>query len=162
MALFKIYHTMDENDLPDARKNGNSYIIADEEKKLARWLIDVTDTDRYGIVSEGILYKNEDNETQVVNVDNLKTKAYLGKLLNNGWSQQPNADGYYTQVVSTPGITCGLAGNIPPIISIADEKDQEEYNKLAYAEADTVSEQVTFYTESIPATAMDVIIVDYK
>lgn len=161
MALFKIYHTMDENDLPDARKSGNSYIIADEEKKLARWLIDVTDTDRYGIVSEGILYKDEDDEAQVAKVDDLRAKAYLGELLNDGWSQEPNADGYYTQTVSTPGITCGLAGNIPPIISVADVKNQEEYNKLAYAEADADSGQVTFYTKKIPTT-MDVIIVDYK
>lgn len=168
MALFKVYPSIEEKELPSPQA-GHSYIIgADDEAKIARWLIDMTENERYGIASEGLCYKDnendEDEKVKIATVKDISAKAYNGELTVSGWEKDTQSDKYYHQFISTPGLTCGLTGDVPPIISPADIRYREEYSKIAYAEADLAEENpgIMFYIEELPASPIEVTIVDYK
>lgn len=159
MALFKVYHATDEDELPLERKDGNSYVIADESKGLAQWKIDIGhgETDRWGIVSEGLLNENG----QVMRASDLASEVYYGELLQEDWIKDNPTDEYYHQSVETLGIMCGANHETPPLISYRDLETRDQYYLLDHADASIENQEVVFYSKKVPGD-MRVVICDYR
>lgn len=161
MALFKVYHLTSPDELEAEYKSGNSYVIANENEKLAQWKIDVgnTDQDRYGIASEGLI---DPNNNSIYRVDDLRSHVYYFNLLKNNWSQEKQ-DGYYTLSIQADDINY----NIPPLISYVDVSTRNEYNKIDHAiiaKDESVADShtfLTFYAKEIP-NDFRVVVCDYR
>lgn len=82
--------------------------------------------------------------------------AYTTTLAANGWTL--NGD-MYTQTYSNVNLTCGKAGNVPPLITYTS--NLEEYSKIDHADA-TVGVGITFYIEEQPESDIALIIIDVK
>lgn len=155
MALFKVYHAVDEDDLPASRVQGNSYIIDNEEKDFLQWKVDVGANagDRKGIASEGLIYEDGDMKTP----DAITPSAFPSIVLTtSGWVIGAEN---MTQTVTVPGLKCGKNGDMPPIIQCTYNKD--DYYKLSDAIAD--GETITFTMDGTtrPESRIELTIIDF-
>lgn len=155
MALFKVYHAVDENDLPINKTTGNSYIIDDENNDLVRWFIDTSSSTRKGIASEGLVDNGE-----IILADDLKTVAYVRTVSSNDWIQS-TGDTQYHQDITLPLLVCGKDGNVPPIITYASEVDRIEYQNLDKAEADPDNNKIILWANA-PTSGFNIVIIDHK
>lgn len=95
-----------------------------------------------------------------------ETKEEVAKSTSVAWTETLYASNWeawgdeYKQELSISGLTCGADGNIPPIVSWAD--NQDEYSKIDRAEADADSGKVTFYIAARPENNINVVIIDVK
>ena len=60
---------------------------------------------------------------------------------------------------SNANLTCGKAGNVPPIVTYTS--NLEEYSKIDHADA-TVGVGITFYTKEQPESDIALVIIDVK
>ena len=82
--------------------------------------------------------------------------AYTTTLSAGNWIL--NGD-MYTQTYSNTGLTCGKAGNVPPIVTYTSNLD--EYSKIDHADA-TVGTGITFYIKEKPQSDIALVIIDVK
>ena len=82
--------------------------------------------------------------------------AYPATLSASGWVLNGES---YTYTYSNPSLTCGSAGNVPPIVTYTSNLD--EYSKIESAEA-TVGVGITFSTKTQPASDIGIIVTDVK
>lgn len=84
------------------------------------------------------------------------TAAYPATLSASGWVLNEDM---YTYTYSNTSLTCGKAGNVPPIISYTS--NLKEYSKIDHADA-SVGVGITFYTKEKPTNDIAIIIIDVK
>ncbi|MCM1324349.1 MAG: hypothetical protein NC218_09310 [Acetobacter sp.] len=82
-------------------------------------------------------------------------KRYSLTIPVNGWS----GSGPYTYTYANTALTCGLAGDVPPLIAPEDGTDTTEYSKIDKAMA-TAGTGIVFTAEKKPEAALTLIIVD--
>lgn len=82
-------------------------------------------------------------------------KRYSLTIPVNGWS----GSGPYTYTYANTNLTCGLAGDVPPLIAPEDGTDTTEYSKIDKAMA-TAGTGIVFTAEKKPEAALTLIIVD--
>lgn len=181
MALFKMFHgTEKELNTQVPIVEGRNYFLTDTGKMF----ID-TAQERICLNAEGadvaIALKNGDEELTAKNIvktndiigvgnggtgakeisqarKNLLIDRAIANIINlpmNGWI----ADGEKVkQVINLPSLTCGAAGNVPPIISQTDQN--EEFILLDSVEADPVTKDLTFIARIKPQHDFNVIVTD--
>lgn len=155
MALFKVFHAVDEEDLPLNRVSGNSYIIDDEEKDFLQWKVDVgTDNDdRRGIASEGLIY----GDGVMVRPEAITPTAFAQvRLLTGGWTTGNNV---LTQTVTIEGLKCGKNGDIPPIIQCISNK--EDYSRIDSAMVNGENITFTILGTDAPSSNIELTIIDF-
>lgn len=81
--------------------------------------------------------------------------AYKVTIPANGWT----GSGPYTYSYSNTKLTCGLAGNVPPLIAPEDGTSIEEYSKIDKATA-TAGTGIVFTAEKKPESTLTLIIID--
>lgn len=74
----------------------------------------------------------------------------------DGW----NGSGPYTYTYANAKITCGLAGDVPPLIAPDEDTDIDEYSKIDKASA-TAGTGITFTAENKPSADLTLIIIDH-
>lgn len=99
------------------------------------------------------VYSKEETDDQISESTSV---AYTTTLAASAWTL--NGD-MYTQTYSNTALTCGKAGNVPPIVTYTS--NLEEYSKIDHADA-TVGVGITFYTEEKPGSDIALVIIDVK
>lgn len=99
------------------------------------------------------VYSKEETDDQISESTSV---AYTTTLAANAWTL--NGD-MYTQTYSNTALTCGKAGNVPPIVTYTS--NLEEYSKIDHADA-TVGVGIIFYTEEKPESDIALVIIDVK
>lgn len=100
------------------------------------------------------VYSKKETDSKVADSTSL---AYTYTIPANGWVESGSD---FKFELSIDGLTCGANGNIPPIISWID--NQDEYSKIASAEADVASEKITFLTSARPESDIGIVVIDVK
>lgn len=99
------------------------------------------------------VYSKSETDNQITGSTSV---AYTTTLAATSWVL--NGD-MYTQTYSNTSLTCGKAGNVPPIITYTS--NLEEYSKIDYADA-TAGSGITFYTKDKPESDIAIVIIDVK
>lgn len=99
------------------------------------------------------VYSKSETDNQITGSTSV---AYTTTLVAASWVL--NGD-MYTQTYSNTALTCGKAGNVPPIITYTS--NLEEYSKIDHADA-TVGSGITFYTKDKPESDIAIVIIDVK
>lgn len=99
------------------------------------------------------VYSKSETDTQI---NGSTSVAYTTTLTSAGWVL--NGD-MYTQTYSNAELSCGKAGNVPPIVTYTS--NLEEYSTIDHADA-TPGTGITFYVKDKPVSDIAIIIVDVK
>lgn len=92
-----------------------------------------------------------DSTPRTIKDASARTVQYTATLSASGWSNNQ-------YVLSVPALTCGSDGTISPTITWTS--NQEEYNNITSATADSTNHRITFTTSKTPTGNIGIIIQD--
>lgn len=67
----------------------------------------------------------------------------------------------FQQVVNLPSLTCGNAGNVPPIISPSTSTIAADFFLLDSVDADVTTHTLTIITRKVPSSDLSIVIIDH-
>lgn len=185
MALFRLFHG-EEKDLntqipiTEGRNyflvdNGKMYIdTANERICLNAEEADVANALKSGedMITANQLVKNNDTISIAQGGTGAKTVAAAREglqidraiatvitLVVGNWVASGNK---FTQEVALTTLTCGSAGNVPPVISAANGTTMSNFAVLESVDADVENKKLVFIAKSQPISDIGVIITDHQ
>lgn len=136
----------EEADMAAGLKSGDDVITANQ-------LVKTSDT--IGIGNGGTGAKTLSEARNGLQID--RAVANVVTLTLEGWTAE---DGKQKQVVNLPSLTCGAAGNVPPMISPA--ASNSDFSLLDSVDADVSGKTLTFIARSKPSASISVVIIDHQ
>lgn len=136
----------EEADMAAGLKNGDDVVTANQ-------LVKTSDT--IGIGNGGTGAKTLSEARNGLQID--RAVASVITLTLDGWVAE---DGKQKQVISLPSLTCGAAGNVPPMISPA--ANSSDFALLDSVDADVARKTLTFVARSKPSAAISVVVTDHQ
>ena len=85
----------------------------------------------------------------------VRSTQYTATLSATDWIQDGST---YTYTLSIPTLTCGSDGTVSPTITYTS--NQEEYNNITSATADSTAHTITFTASKAPTSDIGIIIQD--
>lgn len=82
-----------------------------------------------------------------------RSTQYTATLSATNWTQSGST---YTYTLSLPALACGSDGTVSPLITYTS--NQEEYNNITGATADSTAHTITFTASKKPTGNIDIII----
>ena len=161
MALFKIFRGTSEEleSIAEKKVDGQVYFTTDTgnlyidvQKNLER------EVERIQINAKAateILSTAEEGVQKSAKYEDLFAKAYPATLTAEKWDGTDS----FTQKVDLPTLTCGEAGNVPPIITLTGQTSIDDYNKIESADAQP-GDGITFSCNEKPSGDIEIIVID--
>lgn len=159
MAKFKIKRGLAQNLNSVPVVDGEGYFCTD----TGEFFIDVGNEriQTNAKLAKGL--SDGENILEIDDINNLIVKSsavsYECIIKVEDWVQQD--DGIYAYVYNNNKITCGLNGNIPPIISPDINTNITEYSKIDEAIAESKI-GITFFAKQIPNADLIIIVIDHS
>lgn len=185
MALFKQFHgTEKELNTTIPIQEGRNYFLTDNGKMFIdtaneRICLNAEEADIAGAL------KNGDEELTAANILTKDTTIGLANggtgasdlvgaraglqidravaniltLVAANWTKNESK---YQQVVHLPGLKCGQAGNVPPIISPAVGALIADFSLLDSVEADVENNTLTIVARKLPSTNLSIVVTDHQ
>lgn len=161
MALFKVFRGTSEEleSIAEKKVDGQVYFTTD----TGNLYIDVQkdlegEVERIQINAKAateILSTAEEEVQKSAKYEDLFAKAYKVSLTADEWA----GEGTFTQKVELTTLTCGEAGDVPPIITLTGDTSIDDYNKIESADAEP-NDGITFTCKEKPTGQIDIIIID--
>lgn len=185
MALFKLFHG-EEKDLNTQVPitEGRNYFLVDNGKMYVdtaneRICLNAEEADAAAALKDG---ENMVTVNQLVKTDDTISIAQGGTgaktvadarvglqidravatvitLVVDNWVK---SDIKFTQEVALSTLTCGSAGNVPPVISVANGTTMSNFAVLESADADVENKKLIFTAKSKPIVDIGVVITDHQ
>lgn len=128
--------------------------LKDNDKEFtAKDLVKVTDT--ISIANGGTEAKTLAEARLNLQID--RTIATIIPIPEESWVE--NA-GKFSQIINLPTLTCGAAGNVPPIVSLASD-DSIQFSLLESIEADITAHTLTLVARTKPSKVFTIIVTDH-
>lgn len=185
MALFKLFHG-EEKDLNTQVPitEGRNYFLVDNGKMYVdtaneRICLNAEEADAAAALKDG---ENMVTVNQLVKTDDTISIAQGGTgaktvtaareglqidravatvitLVVDNWIAQ---DTKFTQEIALSTLTCGSAGNVPPVISAANGTAMNDFAVLESVDADVENKKLIFIAKSKPTVDIGVVITDHQ
>lgn len=185
MALFKLFHG-EEKDLNTQVPitEGRNYFLVDNGKMYVdtaneRICLNAEEADAAAALKDG---ENMVTVNQLVKTDDTISIAQGGTgaktvadaraglqidravatvitLVVDNWVESNTK---FTQEVALSTLTCGSAGNVPPVISVANGTTMSNFAVLESVDADVENKKLIFTAKSKPTVDIGVVITDHQ
>ena len=111
------------------------------------------------IATEIMSLAEEEQPHKTAKYEDLWAKASQHTLVSSNWQSGEGDVGPFTQKIDMQNLTCGEAGNVPPIITLTGKTSIDDYNKIETADAEP-GDGITFSCNEKPSGNIEIIIID--
>lgn len=148
-ASERICLNAEEADMATGLKNGDDVVTANQ-------LVKTSDT--IGIGNGGTGAKTLVEARAGLQID--RAVANIVTLTVEGWTDA--GDGKYKQIVNLPSLSCGSAGNVPPVISPAANTSTINFGLLDSVDADVTNKTLTVISRGLPTEIVNIVVTDHQ
>lgn len=147
-AKERIALNAEEADIATALKNGDDELTAADL---------ITKEDTIGVANGGTGATSLDAARAGLQID--RAVASVINLAAASWTE---SDGKFQQVVNLPGLKCGQAGNVPPVISPAVGALAADFALLDSVDADVANKTLAIVARKLPSADLSIVITDHQ
>lgn len=185
MALFKQFHgTETELNTTIPIQEGRNYFLTDNGKMFIdtaneRICLNAEEADVAGALKNGdeeLIAANILTKDTTIGLANggtgandlagaragLQIDRAVANVINLAAASWAESEGKYQQVVNLPGLKCGQAGNVPPVISPAVGALAADFALLDSVEADVESKTLTIVARKLPGADLSIVVTDHQ